>query len=296
MDATIADQDSDFGYTTNQTDIVEHARRCYQEYPTIVNNIPKSTKVYENTLESFAEIDSSLAKSQLDIGESSNLAQIAQTYDCSFDDPKFKDYVCILSVIAQIAIDSAKRQFDVDTTEEIKRIKKDMDVKHNGYPRFWSVIKRNFNKNHINHSLHCPMDYLCNLNITRYRSMDKTEPMSHFFVKHKLDIHRKTSKRIEEMITQYSLKVYEAQSSGSDGDFLLLRSDFENLVAAIRNVNISKNYVGLMSWLLDRAFSITPDVSRNKMLKSRLNANKSLLTKVLYEINPKAFLSCFVQL
>lgn len=40
-----SDQDSDSGYTTNQTDIVEHARKCYIDYPTIVNNIPKE-KMY----------------------------------------------------------------------------------------------------------------------------------------------------------------------------------------------------------------------------------------------------------
>ena len=45
-----------------------------------------------------------LAKSQTDIGESSNLAQIAQTYECNFEDNKFSDYVCVLSVLAQAAI------------------------------------------------------------------------------------------------------------------------------------------------------------------------------------------------
>ena len=153
MDTTIADQDSDFGYTTNQPEIVEHARRCYQNYATIENNIKKSSKKYPNTLESYALIDSSLAKSQIDIGESSNLAQIAQTYACSFENSKYDDYVCILSVLAQIAIDSAKRQFDVDTTEEIKRIKKDMNLKDHRYPQFWSIIKKDFNKKNINPAL-----------------------------------------------------------------------------------------------------------------------------------------------
>lgn len=45
-------------------------------------------------------MDNMLSASQTDIGESSNLAQVAQTYDYNFDDPKYKDYVCILSVLA----------------------------------------------------------------------------------------------------------------------------------------------------------------------------------------------------
>lgn len=79
-----SDMDSDSIYTTNQPDIVEHARKCQTEYPTIVNNIPKDSNVYNNTMEDFAILDNKLAASQLDIGESSNLAQLAQTYDCTF--------------------------------------------------------------------------------------------------------------------------------------------------------------------------------------------------------------------
>lgn len=51
-------------------------------------------------MDDFAKVDNALAKSQTDIGESSNLAQIAQTYDCTFNDEKYADYVCILSVVA----------------------------------------------------------------------------------------------------------------------------------------------------------------------------------------------------
>ena len=75
----------------------------------------------------------------------------------------------------------------------------------------------------------------------------------------------------------------------------MLIRDVDELIRNIRNVNISKNYTGLMSWLIDRAFMITPDVSRNKMIKTNLGANKSLLLKVLYEVNPKCFLDCFIK-
>lgn len=95
-----SDQDSDFLYVTNQPDIVEHARRCYLKYPTIVNNIPKESNRYHNTMDDYALIDNNLSRSQTDIGESSNLAQIAQTYECNFSDQKYSDYVCILSVLA----------------------------------------------------------------------------------------------------------------------------------------------------------------------------------------------------
>ena len=95
-----SDQDSDSIYTTNQKDIVEYAKYCYANYPTIVNNIPKEKNKYTNTLENFAIIDNNLMAAQLAIGESSNLAQICLTYTYNFDDKKYQDYVCILSVLA----------------------------------------------------------------------------------------------------------------------------------------------------------------------------------------------------
>lgn len=200
----------------------------------------------------------------------------------------------------QVAIDNAKRRFDIDLTEEIKRIKKDMDIKKYKYPAFWSIIKKGFNKKNINKDLICPMNYLYNLNFNKYRPSTSTLPMSEFFIKHKLDINRRTCKRVEELISKYSLQLYtqniqDSYNSECDTDYLLLRSDFDELVRNIRGLNISGNYIGLMSWLIDRAFVITPDVSRNKMLKTNLGTNKSLLLKVLYEVNPKCFLNCFVK-
>lgn len=301
MDKTEADQDSDFGYTTNQPDIVAHAKMCYENYPTIVNNVPKDTNKYTDSLESYALVDNALARSQTDIGESSNLAQIAQTYACNFNDPKYDDYVCILSTIAQIAIDSAKRRFDIDTTDEIKRIKNDMDLKTNKYPKFWGIIKHGFNKRNIDQNLHCPMNYLYALNLGRFRNKTTALPVSDFFIKHPIGMNRKTSKRIEEMIAKYSFTLSEHHVPEKDridyydSNWILIRSDFDNLIKDIREAKISGKYVGLISWLLDRALNITPNVSRNRMLKSRLNTNKPLLLKVLYEVNPDAFLQCFVK-
>ena len=62
---------------------------CYLNYPTIVNNIPKDKNKYNNTMEDFALMDNILSQSQTDIGESSNLAQVAQSYACNFDNPKY---------------------------------------------------------------------------------------------------------------------------------------------------------------------------------------------------------------
>lgn len=290
-----SDQDSDSGYTTNQLDIVEHARRCYQNYPTIENNIPKEKNIYNNTMSDYARMDNALASSQLDIGESSNLAQLAQTYMCNFDDDKFNDYVCVLSVIAQAAIDNSKRRYDIDITKEIKRIKNDMEIKIHGYPSFWSIIKKDFNKKNINPDLHCPMNYLFDLDLNKFRDDSPTLPMSYFFVKYDMNVNIKTCKKVEELISKYSLKIYKSgEDETKKDDYFLLRKDFDDLINDIKKIKISGNYLGLFSWMIDRAFKIFPGVIRNqKSIISILNKNKPILLKVLYEINSSNLLKCF---
>lgn len=95
-----SDQDFDGIYTTNQVDIVDYAKFCYLNFPTIVNLIPKEPNSYSNDILNYAKIDNNLALAKSAIGESSNLAQLALTYSYNFDDSKFVDYVCILSVLA----------------------------------------------------------------------------------------------------------------------------------------------------------------------------------------------------
>lgn len=95
-----ADFDSDQIFCTNQNDIVGYAKYCYINHPTIVNNIPKEKNHYDYSMYNHAVIDNNLAKAQMAIGESSNLAQLALTYGYSFTDKEYDDYVCILSVVA----------------------------------------------------------------------------------------------------------------------------------------------------------------------------------------------------
>ena len=288
-----SDMDSDSIYTTNQPDIVEHARKCQKLYPTIVNNIPKDSNIYNNTMEDFAKLDNKLAASQLDIGESSNLAQLAQTYDCTFGSQKYKDYICILSVLAQIAIDSAKRLFDVDVGSEIKRIKKDMNVQDNKYPVFWKIINRNFKEKNINYELSCPMNYLYNLKLDQFRSNQSTIPIEYFLRKEPLHIDRRICKKVEDIIYEYSLKFYNS-TKDNDSDYLLLRQDFDSLISSIQKTTISKNYQDFMFWILDRVFLATPQLKSNQYnLKSRLKKNRSIIIKTLYMVNRKTFLNCF---
>lgn len=289
-----SDMDSDSIYTTNQPQIVNHAKYCYINYPTIVNNIPKDSNIYDNTMDDFATLDNKLAASQSDIGESSNLAQLAQTYDCTFNEQIYKDYICILSVLAQIAIDSAKRLFDVNVASEIRKIKKDMNVDKNKYPAFWKIIRRDFKENNINYDLVCPMNYLYNLKLDQFRSNQSTIPIEYFFKKFELEKNRKTCKKVEEIIEMYINKFSSMHMSDNDDSYFLLKMDFDNMINDISKVYISKNYIGLFSWLIDRAFCISLAQKQNQYkLKSKIKKRRSILIKALYDINSANLLNCF---
>ena len=180
-----------------------------------------------------------------------------------------------------------------------------MDIKTNKYPAFWGIVKKGFNKERVNSELKCPMNYVFDIKTNRYYSTSSTLPMSYFFVKHELDEHRRKCKKVEELIQKYSLNLYNYyQKPKDDGilddedmanNYLLLRSDFDDMIEDIKQTYISKNYLGLMSWLINRAFSIGAGVRRNNdNIMSTINMNKAILLKTLYTVNPDALLKCFI--
>ena len=305
-----ADQDSDSIYTTNQKDIVEYAKSCYAKYHTIVNNIPKEKNSYDDELINYAIIDNNLQAANRAIGESSNLAQFNQVYAYTFKEKKYEDYTCILSVLAQVAIDNAKRRFDIDLNNEIKRIEKDSNVSDNKHPAFWFDIKKKDKfskkmtakekekkkKNRMNAELRCPMNYLGEVEFKDSRSSESELDMDHFFVKYELELNRRKSKKVEEIIEKYSLELYNARVEEDDDgdDYFVLREDFDQMIDDIKSVYMSSSYLGLMSWLIDRAFCITPAVKQNyDVVNSRIHKNKSLLLSTLYNINKDNLLKCF---
>ena len=301
-----SDQDSDSIYTTDEQTIVECAKNYYTEYPTIINDInsiPENVKQYSNILEKYADIDNKLSNAWREIGESSNLAQLCLTYSYSFSKAKqkYEDYVCILSVLAQIAIDKAKRNFDIDSEKTIREIRKEMNIDEHKYPEFWKVIEdrnRTGNAKMINKDLKCPMNFIYKLKPQEnYISNYKTKPMNDFFNPYKGTDNNATRQYIavEEIISDYGLKLLCNVVDNDDeyDSYLLLRSDFEEMLSKIvirKNIDTYK----LFSRLIDRAFCITSGQKRNSgRIKIKTNKNKSLLLKTLYRIDPESIMKCF---
>lgn len=118
-------------FVTNHQAIVESARVCYEDYPTVVNALKESSISYGNSKTDYSDMDNKFSGSQMGIGWSSNLAQLAMTYywtEKSKDTPneelikELYDNFIILAVLAQVIIDGCKRVYEIDGEDEIKRI------------------------------------------------------------------------------------------------------------------------------------------------------------------------------
>lgn len=193
----------------------------------------------------------------------------------------------------QAAIDNAKRTYDIDLNSEIKRIKQKVDVKTHGYPRFWLYVNYTTPKEKINHSLQCPMNVLFDYKPPKIRSNESTLPMCYFYSYYPLKDDRRKSKKVEALIEDFGLKLYQNIMDDIDND-LILRDDFDKMIDSIRQTYISKEYLGLFSWLIDRAFHMRVNINGGtKKQRAKTEKNKALLLKTLYTINPPNLLKIF---
>ncbi len=161
------DVDSDFVYTTNQPDLAELARIAYVNYPTIINGVEeKGSSSYHFVLEDFAQMDNKIASAQESIGTSTDTAQLALSYyyDEGMISEELKKCFVILSVIGQISIDLAKKEFNIDVVNEINRIKRLPCMKDKDIPAFYAATKKSRNNKDFDmdkiRSMNCPMDII----------------------------------------------------------------------------------------------------------------------------------------
>ena len=249
---------------------------------------------YNNTLIDFAKVDNKLAAAQLDIGESSNVAQIGLSYSYNNLGQEYERYIDLLAVYAQISIDNAKKSFDVDIRSEIQRIKDEMNVKSIGYPAFFAGIRPDL-RSKINPNIDCPMNHVYNIKNKRMPN-NETIPMKEFFIPHENKLTKHKSYKIEKLIENYSLEImnFNMEDPNDHSQYLLLRSDYDDLINELKRITMPEKYIGMMSWLINRALIITPNIKGKKdVIDTKLSKNRSILLKILYDLNPKTFKKCF---
>lgn len=249
-------------------------------------------------------MDNNLSGARRGIGESSNLAQICLSYSYTYpEETKYKDYCAILSVLAQILIDSAKRRHDVDALAEVARIKEDMHIEKHGYPAFWALIRPGFNKDKINPDIICPMNTLLDFHPGKPGRGKGGIPISRFLSIYPADADIKLCKSVEELINKYNIGLYSRTKDAvvneeivawKNDDYYLLLDGFDELINDIKKLTVGEKYIGLFSWILNKIFSEDVDKEiESAKFNNMLQTNRSLVLKVLYDLNKDVFLKCF---
>lgn len=325
------DEDSDFFFVGNHPTMVKYAKICYENYPTIVNKLKESNITYENTKLAYADMDNKFAKSRMSIGESSNLAQLAMTYYWTNPDNKeLYDNFVILSVLAQVAIDSCKREYEVDpiteierikcmdcmnlTKEvlsdegEIKKIKYDLpefmkytkEVKHtkNGKEISYEEIKekRDKIKNRINKKLTCPMNWLQDvLDNIQMSSNETAIPTERFFIKMDGLGNNRQMTKIRNLVEEYDVFIKNTLLS-EDDDELLYDSVVEKskeIILKLKGVKIGN--IITINRLIETSLSLDIYNNNENTRKHKDFKYTRKMLNLLYCMNKSKFLINFIE-
>ena len=234
------------------------------------------------------------------------MAQLALSYyyDDGFKDNRLLNIFVICSVLAQVAIDSAKRIFDVEVTSELRRLsiicKEIIESKWTDdkqgvyYPRFYAEImemkdsKKNIPDKQIGEFI-CPMDIIYKLIDEKVIDTRKqkqyqtvTDGISYVFRYDKNEFagFKRDSKqyyKITSIVEEYYRRVKRISTNEKDYSEQVL-FEFEGCMAKLKKLKINKATMGA---LIQYAFSQHCNI-RTKLLVS------------LYEYNKNTFLECFI--
>ena len=275
---------------------------------------------YWETIDEIEQKQNELGYNSLYLGETTEeIEELKQRLDSLLDS------VAILSVLAQVAIDSAKRQFIVgenghDLNKEINRLRKELPMK--AKPTFWQYTSiaydnkeiekrlknndRNWNK--YNKSTkefkikqfkkdmieelvdyNCPMNWILEeVELINNKTKIKKLSNDNFLIIHGnySSQNRKQSKRIEDIIEKLTNECkLVSQNSKINKDDKY--EIYEALYEeAFNKISKLKITIDTMSVLIARALSENKYFSDNSKIKNKL-------INILYKYNKKMFLKCF---
>lgn len=288
-------------------------------------------------------MDNKLSSSRLGIGWSSNLAMLSLTYywtelakkeEC-IDKVKIKelyDNFVILAVLAQVAIDSCKKEFTINSDQEIKRIQNlscmqyvryemDSNGKRRKYkydfPEFMKYVREpdhtkngklipyeiiKFNRDKLNKRINpdfiCPMNWLVEcLNSTKIKRQSTLSQISvkNFFIEKNdgLYVNVRQLSKIRMFVSEYDKKINNIiQNNSMNND-----EKAQNIIILhdelINNIRKMRMGFATIRRIIETALGIENNIGVNKEIQ---NVNKKYKTKILsslYLTNKELFLKCF---
>jgi len=304
------DLDTDAIYATNQKQIVELARKAYKEYPTIINGI-KSVDIssYNKSMESYAKMDNAISASQYAVGYASNIAQLALSYyyDGGGNDREIEDIFIICSVLAQVAIDSAKRNFEIEVEPELSKISHFACMKHKPqYPRFYAGVqklKAKYSKRRRVEMLdsdigdfNCPMDIIYRIidkeviDLRKNKNLIEETISLGTLVADAVDIEnvdRKQRQKVISIVNDYSKVVGSVNREQKDYQNVRER-EFNTCMMKLKNMTIKRN---VMHSLIQYAFERENAKIRDNLLTVLFDKDQNIFLQYFKKTEKKSTLN-----
>lgn len=165
-----ADYDSDTVLLFDNDKLLALAKECFGNYKVCINHIEGQKKKYKLTTKDMYDIDNQLSNSQTDIGKVVNLGQLCMSYywdlknNLCVDEHKVENLlkkVDVMTILSGIAIDMAKKFYEIDITKEIKNVESIPSIKERKKkPLFWRYVSQSKTIERNIKMCDCPMDYL----------------------------------------------------------------------------------------------------------------------------------------
>ena len=133
------DYDSDTMLVSNNSKLVEIGKRCFGNYKVCLNKIEGDKKKYKLTKDDHFAIDNQLSFSQKNIGRVVNLGQFCMSVYWDLinnglsgnDVEELLRKVDVMTILSGIAIDMAKKFYDIDIDDEIRHVSNNKMLREN---------------------------------------------------------------------------------------------------------------------------------------------------------------------
>lgn len=283
------DYDSDTMLVSSEVTLVDLGKKCFEHYLPCVNRIKGEKKNYRLIEKDHFEIDKQLSHSQFNIGKVVNLGQFSMSaYWDLVNRGEHGEHVDellrkvdVMTVLSGIAIDMAKKFYDIDMDAEISNVANNLElVKRKNKPKFWVNVSQNKNtKNKIEH-YDCPMDFLIK-SLNKIPRAEKVSKISFDEVLENnsiLNINTRQVNKVKELILNYNNEVISFNISISDKSQLheKITELSDEYLKKMKNWKIKEETI---SFIIRQSY----DDGDSYMLK---------LLKFLHKTNPEKLLNC----
>ena len=259
----------------------------------------KSVKIKEErTLTNLANLDVRTSKNY--IGEIVNLSQYLNSlfWDNKRNNlPTNEIYksICILCSLSNVEIDRAKRETNIDTRKELKKIRDKYNITK-VRPYYFKVFTSGYQYKKLN----CPTDILLDIvekeSKKRSKRISKKESFTNLFRNTSIDINNVNYDKIKLIIaivydfTIEAKRIYSSQKDKQE-KYLLYINEKEKCMNMIKNIKITTDEIKYIINIYDRAQTEKTKTEEEKIL---IDIRRKLFT-ILYNYNTRQFISVFKQ-